>query len=318
MIIEFWGVRGSLPTPLANNDYNTRLHEILESAVKNKLSDTKDIDSFIEGLKPHLKYVYGGNTTCLTIKSKSGKLYIIDCGTGIRPLGDKLLQKIPFTKKTEYNIFITHTHWDHIQGLPFFKPIYSKNNQFNFYSIFDDLHDRLAYQQKFRFFPKEFDEMESEKKFITINKGDKIQLEDNLTVECYPLRHPGGSASYKFVEDGKSFIFATDVEFSGSDLEKNHPEQDKFFKNADLLVIDSQYTLDEAFMKFDWGHTSFTMAVNFGIHWKVENLVLTHHEPSYSDSKLCNLYKKTINHRNAMETEKPNIILAKEGMKFEI
>jgi phosphoribosyl 1,2-cyclic phosphodiesterase len=318
MIVQLWGVRGSLPTPLENSEYRIRLEEILSHAIDKKLSSKADIDKFISGLAPDLQNIYGGNTTCATVTSKSGKLYIIDCGTGIRPLGDKLIQKNPFTKKAEYNIFITHTHWDHIQGLPFFKPLYSKNNTFNFHSALKDLHKRLKYQQEFSFFPKGFDEMEALKKFKTIHKGQVLELEDDLTVECYPLRHPGGCVAYKFTEGDKTFIFATDVEFSGSDLEKNHPEQDAFFRDTDLLILDSQYTLDEAFMKFDWGHTSFTMATNFGIHWQIKKLVLTHHEPSYADAKLSKLHNRAINHRNAMETEQPEILLAQEGDVFEL
>ena len=101
------------------------------------------------------------------------------------------------------------------------------------------------------------------------------------------------------------------------DLEKVGGAHDFFF-NPDLLVLDSQYTLDESFFKFTWGHTSYTMAVNCGIRWRAKNLVLTHHEPSYSDIKLNQILEEAVSHRNAMKLSKPNIFLAREGMTFKL
>ena len=167
------------------------------------------------------------------------------------------------------------------------------------------------------FFPISFETTASEKHFIRMNTDEFIQPERGMTIDCSPLKHPGGSFAYRLREGGKTFIFATDAEFAGEDLEKVGNDND-FFKNADLLMIDSQYTLDESFFKFTWGHTSYTMAVNCGIRWNVKNLVLTHHEPSYSDSKLNQILDEAVNHRNAMKMLKPNIYLAREGMTFKL
>jgi ribonuclease BN (tRNA processing enzyme) len=122
--------------------------------------------------------------------------------------------------------------------------------------------------------------------------------------------------AYRFTENGKSFVFATDAEFTGEYLEQMKPEEDAFFSKAELLLIDSQYTLNEAFKKFDWGHTSYTMAVNCAVRWKTHHLVLTHHEPAYYDDTLETISIEAIDHRKALESDLPVVHMAREGMRF--
>lgn len=317
MIVKLRGVRGSLPTPMVNDEYRARVRQILELSVTRKIG-AGDIDSFMDGLPDALAKVYGGNTTCATVTSKSGLIYVIDCGTGIRPLGDELIKGPCGRGEGIVHIFMTHTHWDHVQGIPFFKPIYVKGNTLNFYSPYRDLENRfIAQQSDFRFFPAPFEKTASSKRFHLLEPEKPLRLEDDLVVDCYPLKHPGGSYAYRFRQSGKTFIFATDVEFTGEILEKPGTETD-FFLDADLLVADSQYTLDESFMKFDWGHTAYTVAVNCAVRWNVKNLVLTHHEPSYPDSKLAEIHAEALEHRNAMQTASPEVFMATEGMEFRL
>ena len=167
------------------------------------------------------------------------------------------------------------------------------------------------------FFPAPFDGTASGKNFITLEKGENLPLhpEKGLEIDIHPLKHPNGCFAYRFRQNGKSFVFATDCEFTGESLELGGPDMD-FFRDADLLILDSQYTLDESFTKFDWGHTSYTMAVNCGVRWKVKNLVLTHHEPSYSDDKLNENYLDALDHCKYNDSDKMNIFMAREGMTF--
>ena len=317
MIVRLMGVRGSLPTPLSNGEYRDRIKTILERSIEQGIGKGQ-VDRFIGELPDDLNRVYGGNTTCATVTSDAGNVYIIDCGTGIRPLGDELIKGPCGRGEGAVNIFMTHTHWDHVQGLPFFKPVYLKGNVLNFYSPYADLEDRLIAQQRdFRFFPAPFEKTASTKMFHLMKPETPVRMEEDLVIDCYPLKHPGGSFAYRFRQGGRTFIFATDVEFTGEMLEKPGNDTD-FFLNADLLVVDSQYTLDESFMKFDWGHTSYTVAVNCGIRWNVKTLVLTHHEPSYSDTKLFSIHREALEHRDAMQTSSPEVLMATEGMEFKL
>jgi len=315
MKIKLIGVRGSLPTPSDNKEYRNKIRNILYRAIDKGLSDVTQINNFINNLPEYLQFNYGGNTTCVTLTSNSGKLYLIDCGSGLRTLGDELLSTEFGKGKGHLKVFITHCHWDHIQGLPFFKPIYIPGNIIEFYSPYENLEENLIAQMNSPFFPAPFNGTASTKKFHLLKEGEPFKLEDDLSVDFYPLKHPGGSFAFRFKEAGKIFIFATDAEFSGETLEKTGNHTD-FFMNADLLILDSQYTLDEHFRKFDWGHTSYTVAVNCGVRWKVKHLVLTHHEPSNNDEKLKNILNGAIQHRNEMKTKEPVIHLAREGMIF--
>jgi phosphoribosyl 1,2-cyclic phosphodiesterase len=318
MQIELWGVRGSIPSPCGNVEYRLKIREILNYALKKGVKSAEDIEDFLQSVPDSLHHLYGGNTTCVTVSSPSGKRCILDCGTGVRTLGDILLRGDAGKGKAVIPVFITHTHWDHIQGIPFFKPIYIPGNTISFYSGLSDLHERLSYQQDERFFPKKFDEMEATKTFTVVEPGKVLTLEKGFTVESFRMKHPGGCLAYKFTSGDKRFIFATDAEFTYEYLNSFTPEQHAFFQNADLLLIDSQYTLDEAFKKFDWGHTSYTMAVNCATKWNVKKLVLTHHEPAYYDEKLLHIHTDAKEHLKAMELSSPEIFMAREGSVFDL
>lgn len=318
MQIKLWGVRGSLPSPLSNNEYKNKIEKILKIAAEQKIQ-TDTISSFMDSLSDELKFTFGGDTTCATVQSASGKTYIIDCGTGIRRLGDDLMEGDCGKGKGILDIFLTHNHWDHIQGLPFFRPIYVPGNIINFYSPFKHQQQTLENQMKAPYFPAKFEDSPSVKKYHYIEPipGNTVQLEPDLHISIFPMKHPQGCFAYKFSQGKKTFIFATDTEFTGETIENRSDTRD-FFNNADLLVLDSQYTLAEAFLKVDWGHTSYTMAVNCATNWNVKKLVMTHHEPAYSDDTLYENYLLALEHARLLNNDKTKIYLAREGMVFDL
>lgn len=314
MIIKLYGVRGSLPAPLLNRDLRSRLRQILRLAVERQLNAVDRIDPFLDDLPDYLGFTTGGDTTCITVR-RNEELFIVDAGTGLRVLGDELLPGPAGQGKAVLHILFTHTHWDHIHGLPFFKPLYIPGNEIHFYSPLPDLEERLAYQTDERFFPMPFHRTASTKFFHRLD--GELEIRPGLLVDTHPLKHPGGSFAYRFREAGRKFIFATDVEFNGDDL-LDRNDHLNFFSEADLLILDAQYTLDESFMKIDWGHTSFSMAVNCAVHWKVKNLVLTHHEPAYNDRRIYENYENAIEHRRILKQDRPRIYLAREGTVYHV
>jgi len=131
------------------------------------------------------------------------------------------------------------------------------------------------------------------------------------------MKHPGGCVSYQVKENGKRVIFSTDTELSESDFEKNE-ENRSYYQNADLLIMDAQYTLGEAIEKYDWGHSSYSLAVDFSVAWNIKNLVLFHHEPLYDDKKMYGILKSSNWYLNHLEQQGVNIFLAREQMELEV
>ena len=318
MKVKLWGVRGSVPTPLTNDEYQNRINKILLHAFKKKISSAQDLPSFLENLPAELRSITGGNTTCVEVITEDNDRYILDGGTGIRELGYKMMEGDAGKGNDDIKIFFTHTHWDHVQGIPFFIPIYIPGNKIHFYSPIQDLEERLALQMEGRFFPAEFRSTASVKNFTVLKNGEPLNFNNDLLVDFLPVQHPGGSNAYRFRQNGKTFIFATDAEFTGEVLEHQNSAYDSFFQNADVLIIDSQYTLDDSFLKFDWGHTSYTMAVNCGAKWNIKKLILTHHEPSYLDDKLQENFEKALIHKDQLGSRLPEIYLAREGLEITV
>lgn len=317
MIVQLYGTRGSIPSPLRTREYIQKVTQILELVRKAGPDILMDIQKFISKLPPYLTHVVGGNTTCVSVTPSNGRRMIFDCGTGLRVLGDELMRKEFQNGEGKIALFFSHTHWDHIQGIPFFKPIYIPGNELHFYSPYPDLQERLERQQSPEFFPIPFSALASTKLFTCLSLGETLNLEGNCKVSFYPLKHPGGSFAYRVEENGKVFIFATDAEFTGEDFD-SVTEMKPFFENADLLVLDAQYTLDESFQKFDWGHTSYTMAVNCAVAWNVKKLVLTHHEPVYADDVLDIILEEARAHAVSLGNSSIRVELAVEGNVYKL
>lgn len=318
MIIKLWGVRGSLPIGLSNQELKKKIRTLLQNASCKDIESDSAIEKFINNQPFYLTHTYGGETTCVeVISEQSGARFIIDAGTGIRKLGDKMIREEGYGEGgKDIHILITHTHWDHIQGFPFFVPAYIPNNTIHFYSPYENLKERFVYQQPFEHFPVGLDGMAANKEFNIFKPGSVLEIDD-VKITCFQLNHPGGSYAYRFEKSGKVFIFATDVEFTMVQLD-NIEDYKPFFQGADLLVLDSQYTLEEAFYKFDWGHTSFSMAVNLGISWKIKKLILTHHDPANKDERLFQIHNEAKDHKKLMNDSEMEIFQAVEGMKIRI
>lgn len=309
MQIKFWGVRGSIPAPLDPIDYESRIKEILKIGRKKWEENIHiDVDHVYETLPLHLKEIIGGNTTCVELKDGNEQL-IFDMGTGARRLGYDMMAK---GITGEIHILLTHTHWDHIQGWPFFIPGYIPTNHIHFYSAFKDCENRFITQQKFQFFPLGFNEMLSKREFHYFKAGDEFTI-GSFNIQTEPLIHPGNSTAYRITKDNKSFIFATDTEFFGTELNKIIKKKRKFFESADVLVIDAQYSLKEAEQKIGWGHTSMIIAVDCAIEWNVKKLILTHHEPAHDDYTTYQLFKEAVEHLKEKHSDKIILELAKEG-----
>lgn len=311
MQVRFWGVRGSIPAPLNGKQIHKKMLRVLEFAADKDISTPQNREEVLDSLGKEECFVIGGNTTCVEVKTKDAHI-ILDMGSGIRELGYEIMDLNKDNNPMQFHIFLSHTHWDHIQGFPFFLPVYLPNYHLIIYSPHSELQKRLDYQQDFRFFPVSTDYMAAKKEFVQLEKDDEIKI-NTTVVKHIELHHPGKSFAYRIESEGKSFVFATDGEYNNLSFEKISSYID-FYKDADLLVFDAQYSFDEEIEKIDWGHSSALFGVDLSIKSGVKKLAITHHGPERNDDairKLCAnavLYKK----KNYKEHEL-EIILAREG-----
>jgi len=320
MQIKLWGVRGSLPTPMAREEYRYKLLQSLERAreIWREAPDRGE-DAVYAELSAEQRSVIGGETTCVEVVHEDAQL-IFDMGTGARKLGLDMLQR---GRSGDIYVLLTHTHWDHIQGFPHFAPAFDPAATVHFFSCIDNLPQRFSRQQHLEHFRMSFADTPCGKVFHFIEPGEPFAI-GPFTITTKQLIHPGGSAAYKVEAGGKTFIFATDTEFYGPELHQQMADYSAFFDDADLLVMDAQYSLEEAEQKKGWGHTAMTIAVDCSLHWKVRELVLTHHEPAHSDGAIWKLfdeaseYLREFSAANASAGPGLQIYTAREGDVYSI
>ncbi|MCE9500063.1 MAG: MBL fold metallo-hydrolase [Leptospira sp.] len=242
----------------------------------------------------------------------------MDGGTGLRELGNSILSQGFLAGKGKAFWIFTHTHWDHIQGIPFFVPFYIPGNHFEIYTSVPDLKERMKYQHVPTHFPVPFEGLRAEKVFHFIEEGTEFSLGEHIKCYSKAVRHPGGSFSYRLEENGKILIFASDAEFNIDEME-NIENYLGYFRNADVLVFDTQYTFEESLQKIDWGHSSASMATDIALKAGVKKLVMFHHDPSYDDDKLDAVYLRALKYKEMFDrTDSLEIIMAYEGLEIEI
>jgi phosphoribosyl 1,2-cyclic phosphodiesterase len=281
MRVSFWGVRGSIPCPGP-------------TTVK-----------------------YGGNTACLELRVDPGdRLIIIDAGSGLRELGDSLLKRDLPRGPIRTQIFLTHTHWDHIMGFPFFTPIFIPGTHIEVFgpvTYEEDTLDKIVGDQlRYRYFPVRTEELQADIKYFQLKEGTR-DLGGGLSVTTKYLNHPILVLGYRFEYQGRVFCTAYDHEAfrhvfdvkpgaPGYDAEavkegelaarEENEKVAKFFQGADLLVHNTQYTKKEYdAKKVGWGHSSFEWAINAAHMAGVKRLVLFHHDPLRTDDELAALEK---------------------------
>lgn len=226
--------------------------------------------------------LFGGNTTCLQVILKNGKHLIIDAGTGIRLLGN-YLNKLDFQK--DLVILMTHSHWDHIQGFPFFTPVYNPNQNIiikGFASSFAILQEIFTNQMLTSYFPINFSDLKAHFKFEEMAFGADHVFD--TTIEVIQNVHPGGSIGIKIKEDNKIFTFLTDCELIPV-FNNNLMWADlvKFCKGSDLIVVDGQYLPSDLEKYKGWGHSTYIEASKLAIESDSKKLLLTHHDPRRND-----------------------------------
>ncbi|RMF04560.1 MAG: MBL fold metallo-hydrolase [Chloroflexi bacterium] len=283
MFVKFWGTRGSIPAGVSAQEIRHKIRRALEGAAGLNLEDPATLKHYIDRLPFAVQGTAGSNTTCIEVRSGE-HILIIDAGSGIRLLGNDLLARGFDRGQRHADVLITHTHWDHIQGWPFFLPALVPGNQFTVHSPYPDLPDRLAQQQNPIFFPVPLSQMMAQIEFNLLRENTWHQI-GPFRVQPVRLSHPGINYGYR-IDDGQScLVCASDAEYKRVDP-KSTENYVEFFRNADLLIFDAQYNLTEVLDKLNWGHSTPMMGAELAFRANVKRLALFHHDPSSDDEKV--------------------------------
>ena len=253
MKIKIWGCRGSLP---------------------------------VSG--PHMAR-YGGNTTCIEIRPEEGGVIIVDAGTGLSRLGRQLCED---NRETDLRFFMTHVHWDHIQGFPFFRPAYMKEYSLTFCKGphgFGSMQEHITHQMQPPYFPVAASQLCADIRYICDKACSRECdcMHRGVGVHAFPVNHPNGAFGYRFTENGRTFFFIPDNELSfdhGTGAARD--ELAEIIKGADLLIHDAQYTEQEYRHTRGWGHSTFDDATGLAMAAGVKSFGIFHHDPDRTDDEL--------------------------------
>ena len=251
---------------------------------------------------------FGGNTSSVLVTLNSGQNIIFDAGTGIRQLGNDLIAN---EHSHDLAIVLSHTHWDHIQGFPFFSPAYLNKIKIliaicGLDNQCTDLYSIFSTQMQTDYFPVQLEKMGATFEFFQ-PVTNKYTGPDGNKWEFYKHNHPGGAYSYRLMADDKIFVYCSDIEH-GAKIDSNVVS---LARDADLLIHDAQYTPAELPLKSGWGHSSYEQAVEVANQANVKKLVLFHHDPDHNDEFLLNIEREC-------QSIYTNSIFARDGMELEI
>lgn len=287
MLVRFWGTRGSIPTP---GPQTLR---------------------------------YGGNTTCVEVRTDGGTLLILDCGSGARELGNTLMATK--SRAPRGHILLSHLHWDHIQGMPFFAPLYASDGEWDVYGPRPgalSLQEALALQMSPPFFPISLDSLNSTIRFHDLGEG--VQVIGDAKVSTQFLNHPGATLGYRIEADNAVVIYICDHEphrfgmpSSSQDFDEEDCRHIAFLEGADLVIHDAQYIAKEFDHKRGWGHSVGEYVVEVCRQAGVGKVALTHHDPSRTDAQIDDSLedlRKAFSGHDVL----PDLFAAAEGQQLEV
>ena len=286
MEVLFWGTRGSLPYAVTCEMIREKIRSALLASLEKSLATPEDVETFMASDLPFaVAGGYGANTACVEIQGGEGYV-ICDAGTGLRDLGNHIMKQVGAQKATfpqTFHIILSHLHWDHIQGFPFFTPAYIPGNIVNVYGFHDGMEEAFVQQQEAPFFPVKLDYLQGSISFTRLEPGRPYDI-GGFTVKGIKQNHPQDSYGISFEQDGKKAVYATDCEHT---IEGVDPDFLEFIRGADLLVTDAQYTLADAWhTKETWGHSSNVVVTEMASESNVKHLSIIHHDPLCTDADL--------------------------------
>lgn len=279
MNIKFWGVRGSLPSSLSTQDWALHIQKLMGEFFEAGYQNKNQITEFFKSKPITNVGGFGTATTCVEVSSGQENL-IVDGGSGLKNLSDHLEKSNLLSQKNEFHILITHFHFDHILGLPFFAPHFIKGKKIHYYSVQPETENIVRQLFKKPIFPVAFEYLNAEIHFHTIEpyKAHKI---NGFDVTAYKMDHPDPSYGFRIVKNNKVYAHAVDHEALRLTREQLGPDSG-LFERANLLYFDAQYEEADMVTKKGWGHGTCDRGFQVATHFAVKQILFAHHDPAFS------------------------------------
>jgi phosphoribosyl 1,2-cyclic phosphodiesterase len=318
MKVRFWGTRGSLPVALTAQHIRAKLVAALRGAAGLDLSDRETVEAYVDHrLGFDVAGTFGGHSSCVQIETGEAEHVVLDLGTGVRPLAGHFLGRHGSTVQT-YHVFLSHLHWDHIMGFPFFTPAYVAGNRIIIHSGHADAEFALRRQQQAPSFPVDFEALGASIEFQH-HVPDTEYAVAGMKVRTMLQFHTGDSYGWRFEYGGKAIVYSTDSEHRVEDMAMRQRFAD-FFHDADLVIFDAMYSLADAIsIRADWGHSSNIMGVELCQLARARRLCLFHHEPAYDDAQIATVLDETRRFEEiTREDHKLEVLSAYDGLEVSL
>ncbi|MDH3599678.1 MAG: MBL fold metallo-hydrolase [Candidatus Tectomicrobia bacterium] len=318
MHVHFWGTRGSLPVAMSGNEVRHKLKQALLQANGRRFDSDAALERFLdEELTFSTRHGYGGNSSCVEILGGSDYM-ICDMGSGLRCFGEQIIMDHGSDKPQVYNFFMSHVHWDHIMGFPFFPAAYIPGNTIRIHGCHSILEDALRQQHADPCFPVQWEELGATIDFIRLESGRTYDINGfRVTPQLQP--HHGDSYGYRFEKDDRAVVYSTDGEHKLTS-EVETAAMVAFYQDADLVIFDAMYSLaDMITIKKDWGHSSNVIGVDLCLRANVKHYCMFHHEPKYDDDTIYTVLQETIRYEEIVrEGPALKISTAYDGMVIHV
>jgi phosphoribosyl 1,2-cyclic phosphodiesterase len=289
--VRFWGTRGSIPAALTAKALREKLVAAVVAGSGKALDNPDKAGAFVDGLPFSTSHTFGGNSSCIELRSPGAARVLLDMGSGARAAAGDALRELKGTPG-EFHVFQSHLHWDHIMGFPFFTPAYIPGHKITIYGCHAEIEHAFRRQQAQPSFPVDFSVMAAKIEFVVLEPGRTYDIA-GYRVTPKAQVHGGDSYGYRFERDGSAVIYSTDSEHKLENAEETQKFVD-FFHAADLVIFDAMYSLaDTVSVKEDWGHSSNVVGVELCQLAQAKHLVLFHHEPAYDDATIERVWRET-------------------------
>ena len=320
MLIRFWGTRGSLPVAPTGAGIRHKIKQALLHANGRRFANVEAIERFIDAeLDFPTRHSYGGNSACVDLVG--GTEYMVcDMGSGLRSLGQQIMREHGPGTPQVYNFFMSHVHWDHIMGFPFFPPAYIPGNTIRIHGghALSVLQEAFHRQHSDPCFPVAWQNLGADITFVHLEPEQWYEV-NGFRVQAKLQPHHGDSYGYRFEKDGKVVVYSTDAEHKLESEEATDAVVD-FYREADLVIFDAMYSLaDMITIKEDWGHSSNTIGVDLCLRAHVKHYCMFHHEPVYDDATLYTVLQDTVRYAEIMREGAPlQVSTAYDGLEISL